>query len=92
VIRILIYQLDFVTPVISPLDASLRKQILQTPNFLMNALGRPQSGHLLYLRTENLGFLCAFAIMDFLAKPTSKNFLFYIIEKRLSKLFLERHA
>jgi hypothetical protein len=69
------YQLDLVTPVISPLDASLRKQILQMPNFLINALGRPQSGHLLYLRTENFGFRCAFAIMDFLAKPTSKYFL-----------------
>jgi len=67
-----LYQLDLVTPVISPLDASLRKQILQTPNFLMNALGRPQRGHLLYFRAENFAFLCAFAIMDFLAKPTSK--------------------
>jgi len=76
VIEIKYYQLDLVTPVISPLDASLRKQILQIPNFLINALGRPQSGHLLYLRTENFGFRCAFAIMDFLAKPTSKYFLF----------------
>jgi len=78
VIEIIFYQLDLVTPVISPLDASLRKQILQTPNFLMNALGRPQSGHLLYLRTENFGFRCAFAMMDFLAKPTSKFFLLKI--------------
>jgi hypothetical protein len=70
------YQLDLVTPVISPLEASLRKQILQIPNFLINARGRPQRGHLLYLRTENFGFLCAFAMMDFLAKPTSKNFSF----------------
>jgi hypothetical protein len=61
-----------VTPVISPLDASLRKQILQTPNFRINARGRPQRGHLLYFRTENLGFRCDFAIIDFLAKPTSK--------------------
>jgi hypothetical protein len=76
VIEIKYYQLDLVTPVISPLDASLRKQILQIPNFLMNALGRPQSGHRLYLRTENFGFRCAFAIMDFLAKPTSRFFLF----------------
>jgi hypothetical protein len=53
-------------------NASLRKQIRHTPNFLMNALGRPQSGHLLYFRTPNLGLRCAFAIMDFLAKPTSK--------------------
>jgi hypothetical protein len=81
VLEICIYQLDLVTPVISPLDASLRKQILQTPNFRMNALGRPQRGHLLYLRTENLGFRCAFAMMDFLAKPTSKYFLFKIFLK-----------
>jgi hypothetical protein len=75
VLKISIYQLDLVTPVISPLEASLRKQILQTPNFLMNALGRPQRGHLLYFRTENFGFRCAFAMMDFLAKTTSKYFL-----------------
>jgi hypothetical protein len=75
-IQIKNYQLDLVTPVISPLDASFRKQILQIPNFLIKARGRPQSGHLLYLRTENFGFRCAFAIMDFLAKPTSKYFLF----------------
>jgi hypothetical protein len=68
----LTYQLDLVTPVISPLDASLRKQILQTPNFLMNALGRPQRGHLLYFRTANFALRCDFAIMDFLAKLTSK--------------------
>jgi len=29
------YQLDLVTPVISPLEASLRKQSLQMPNFLI---------------------------------------------------------
>jgi hypothetical protein len=71
-----IYQLDLVTPVISPLDASLRKQIRQTPNFLMNPLGRPQRGHLLYLRTANFALRCDFAIMDFLAKPTSKFSIF----------------
>jgi hypothetical protein len=66
------YQLDLVTPVISPLDANLRKQIRHTPNFLIKALGRPHSGHRLYLRTANFGFRPAFAIIDFLAKPTSR--------------------
>ena len=42
------YQLDLVTPVIRPLDASLRKQILQMPNLRMKARGRPHNGHLLY--------------------------------------------
>jgi hypothetical protein len=87
-----IYQLDLVTPVISPLDASLRKHILQIPNFLMNALGRPQSGHLLYLRTENLGFRCALAIMDFLAKPTSEYFYFISSKTIFFELFFERHT
>jgi hypothetical protein len=39
------YQLDFMTPGISPLRAMLRKQIRQIPNFLKNALGLPQMGH-----------------------------------------------
>jgi len=37
----------------------------------MNAFGRPQSGHLLYFLTANFGVLFAFAMRDFLAKPTS---------------------
>jgi hypothetical protein len=37
----------------------------------MNALGRPQRGHLLYFLTANFGVLFAFAMSDFLAKPTS---------------------
>jgi hypothetical protein len=41
------------------------------PNFLKKPLLLPQIGHLLYLREENLGFLFAFAIKDFLAKATS---------------------
>jgi hypothetical protein len=37
------YQLDLVTPVASPLEASIRKQIRHTPNFRRNARGLPQS-------------------------------------------------
>jgi len=36
------YQLDFVTPVITPCDASDRKHSLQMPNCLRYALGLPQ--------------------------------------------------
>jgi len=39
------------------------------PNFLKNALGRPQMGHLLYDRTLNFGFIFTFIINDFFAKP-----------------------
>jgi hypothetical protein len=37
-----VYQLDLVTPGISPWSAISRKQIRQIPNFLMYALERPQ--------------------------------------------------
>jgi hypothetical protein len=46
-VKILFYQLDFVTPGSLPWDASILKQILQIPNFLINALGLPHIGHLL---------------------------------------------
>jgi hypothetical protein len=65
------YQLDLITPGISPLKAKVLKQILQTPNFLKKALLLPQIGHRLYLRVENFGLPFAFAIKDFLAKATS---------------------
>ncbi len=65
------YQLDLVTPGSLPSDASVLKQILQIPAFLINPLGLPHKGHLLYERTENLGFLCAFTIKAFLAKLSS---------------------
>jgi hypothetical protein len=69
--QIIFYQLDLITPGISPRKAILRKHILQIPNFLKNALGLPQMGHLLYVRVENFCFLCALAIRDFFAKLTS---------------------
>jgi hypothetical protein len=42
----LCYQLDLITPGISPLNAMLRKHMRQIPNFLKKALGLPQIGHL----------------------------------------------
>jgi hypothetical protein len=41
------------------------------PNLRRKALGRPQRGQRLYVRTLNLGFLFALAISDFFAKITS---------------------
>jgi hypothetical protein len=40
-----VYQLDFTTPGNLPFEAKSRKHILQTPNFLIYALARPQIGH-----------------------------------------------
>lgn len=40
------YQLDFLTPGISPLYARFLKQIRQTPYFLKTAWGLPQILHL----------------------------------------------
>jgi len=73
--RIEYYQLDLVTPGSLPSEASVLKQILQIPAFLINALGLPHKGHLLYARTPNFGFLCAFAIKAFLAKLSSLRIL-----------------
>lgn len=62
-----IYQLDFDTPGISPFDANSLKQIRQRLNFLMYALGRPQTLHRRIIRDEYFGFLLALTIIDFLA-------------------------
>jgi len=43
---IVFYQLDLITPGISPFKAMLRKHMRQRPNFLKKALGLPQIGHL----------------------------------------------
>jgi hypothetical protein len=61
------YQLDFTTPGISPLDASSLKHILHSWKRLINPLGRPQSLHLLYLRTLNFGLRCCLIINDVFA-------------------------
>ncbi len=60
------YQDDFVMPGISPLEASSRKQMRQTPKNLMNPWRRPQSVQRLYTRVGNSGFLpAAFASRKF---------------------------
>lgn len=65
------YQLDLVTPGMSPLEAMDLKQILHTPNFLRKALGLPHMGHLLYFLTLNLGLRWALKSNAFLDTPTS---------------------
>src|SRR5215207_8523012 len=45
------YQLDFVMPGMAPWWASSRRQILQRPNFLKTARGRPQRLQRVYCRT-----------------------------------------
>ena len=76
------YQLDFMTPGISPLRAMFRKQIRQIPNFRRKALDRPQMGHRLYRRVENFGLLFALAIRDFFATFPSLS-----VSKRHSQVF-----
>jgi len=49
------YQLDLVTPGISPRKLSKRKQIRHRRNRRKNPLTRPQSGQRLYWRQENFG-------------------------------------
>jgi hypothetical protein len=71
------HQLDLVTPGSLPSDASVRKQILQIPAFLINPLGLPHKGHLLYALTENLGFLPAFTIKALFAKLSSLESLIF---------------
>src|SRR5208283_1162292 len=61
------YQLDFVTPGISPLRAILRKQMRQMPNRRRKARGRPHKGQRWYFCTANLVGRFALAINDFLA-------------------------
>jgi hypothetical protein len=65
------YQLDLTTPGSLPLEARLRKQIRQMPNFLMNARGLPQIGQRLYALTLNFGFRFTFSLSDFLANAFS---------------------
>jgi hypothetical protein len=62
------YQLDLITPGISPWEAMFLKQIRHMPNFLIKPRGLPHRGHRLYARTLNFGFRVACTIFDFLAK------------------------
>jgi len=61
------YQLAFVTPGISPLRAISLKQILQSPNFLIYACGRPQLKQRWYILDENFAFFFALLMRDFFA-------------------------
>src|ERR1039458_3221872 len=61
------YQLDFMTPGISPFRARPRKHRRQIPNLRRKARGRPQIWQRLCCRTGNLGFLFALAILDVFA-------------------------
>ncbi len=54
------YQLDLLTPGISPFSASDRKHKRQTPNLRRKPLGRPHSWQRLCLRLLNFGFRASF--------------------------------
>src|SRR3989344_7413978 len=73
------YQLDLVTPGISPLLANSLKHILQRPNFLIKPCLLPHLKQRLCSRVENFGFICAFASCDVLA-------IMLLLRKRNSKL------
>ncbi|EPJ17855.1 hypothetical protein CP01DC11_1126, partial [Chlamydia psittaci 01DC11] len=62
--------LAFLTPGIFPSCAKFLKHILQILYFLNTACTLPQSSHLVYFLTLNLGSRFAFAIIDFLATFT----------------------
>jgi hypothetical protein len=61
------YQLDFVTPGISPSLASFRKQRRHISNFRKKPRGLPQILQRLTVRVLYLGVFCAFIIIAFLA-------------------------
>src|SRR2546429_9751278 len=62
------YQLDFVTPGMSPLCAISRKQMRQIPNRRNTPRERPHTLQRVYARTANLGLRFAFSIKHCLAK------------------------
>ncbi len=59
IIKRFLYQLDFVTPGMSPRKLRNRKQIRHMRNRRKNPLTRPQHGQRLYWREENFGSLLA---------------------------------
>src|SRR5512142_676244 len=77
------YQLDLMTPVISPCSARLRKQMRHIWNLRRNARGRPHSSHRLYCRTGNFSLRFACAIFESFAIR---------ISSRPSALLAEGHA
>src|SRR6516165_1035015 len=58
------YQLDLVTPGISPLSASCRKHKRHIWNLRRTPRGRPQMRHRFLKRILNLGFLASLAIIE----------------------------
>src|SRR5205823_13139617 len=64
---IAVYQLDFITPGISPFSARPRKHKRQRPNLRRYARGRPQMLQRLRCWVENLGFLLVLAIFAVVA-------------------------
>ena len=68
---LLSYQLDFVTPGISPLCAISRKQMRHSPKRRMKPRERPQILQRVYARTANFGLRFAFSIKHCFAKRTS---------------------
>src|SRR5689334_6440164 len=58
------YQLDLMTPVISPCSARLRKQMRHIWNLRRYARGRPHSAQRLYCRTGNFSLRLACAILE----------------------------
>src|SRR5688572_31729564 len=61
------YQLLFVTPAISPCNASLRKQRRHSANLRRYARGRPHRWQRLRRRILNFGGFCSFAIFAVVA-------------------------
>src|SRR5512136_2296824 len=67
ILSISLYQLDLMTPGISPCSARLRKQMRHIWNLRRKARGRPQTGQRLYCRTGNFSLRFACAILESLA-------------------------
>src|SRR5512140_502991 len=76
------YQLDLMTPVISPCSARWRKQMRHIWNLRRNARGRPHSLQRLYCRTGNFSLRFACAILESFAIRFSSR----------PRLLAERHA
>jgi hypothetical protein len=69
------YQLDLMTPGISPLSASDRKHKRHTPNLRRKPRGRPHSWQRLCLRLENFGFRASFTLFAVVAiKPLENSY------------------
>src|SRR5260370_26120032 len=79
------YQLDFITPGISPFSARPRKHRRHKPNLRRYARGRPQMLQRLRCWVENLGFLFVLAIFAVVAIVS------FLLSERHSHM-LQQHA